>query len=159
MSEKYGLLTELQVKTLYYRERGESFRETSAKIGTSHQNIAVAYRRALKNIEKAERTILVYRIITSRANILIKKDNHLADIPRFIIEECDKRNIKLRSDFTLLYKKIHFKCGNAICGQRLCKDLFIIIDKQGYPHTYNYNEIKDLIDSLKKILDLEIVVY
>ena len=157
--KKYGLLSELQVKVLYYKERGESFREISARIGTSHQNIAVAYRRALKNIEKAEKTVLVYRIISSRANILIKRDKHLAELPKIIIEECDRKGVKLRSDFTLLYKMIHFKCRDAICGQKLCKDLFIIIDKEGYPHTYKYDDIKDIVSSLNKILDLEIVVY
>ena len=159
MIEKYGLLSELQVKVLYYKERGKSFREISTMIGTSHQNIAIAYRRAIRNIEKAEKTILIYRIISSRANILIRKDKHLAELPKIIIEECDKRNIKLRSDFTLLYKMIHFRCRDALCGQKICKDLFIIIDKEGYPHTYTFEEIKDIIDGLGKILDLEIVIY
>ena len=157
--KKYGLLSELQVKVLYYKEKGDSFREIAAKIGTSHQNIAIAYKRALKNIEKAEKTVLIYRIISSRANILIRKDKHLAELPKIIIEECDKRNIKLRSDFTLLYKMIHFRCRDAICGQKLCKDLFIIIDKQGYPHTYKFEDVKDIVLALSRILDLDIVEY
>ncbi len=157
--KKYGLLSELQVKVLYHKEKGNSFREIAAKIGTSHQNIAIAYKRALKNIEKAEKTVLIYRIVSSRANILIRKDKHLAELPKIIIEECDKRRIKLRSDFTLLYKMIHYKCRDAICGQKLCKDLFIIIDKQGYPHTYKFEDVKDIVLSLSRILDLNIVEY
>jgi len=159
MIEKYGLLSELQIKVLYYKERGKSFREISTKIGTSHQNIAIAYRRAIRNIEKAEKTILIYRIVSSRANIMIRKDKHLAELPKIIIEECDKRSIKLRSDFTFLYKMIHFRCRDAICGQKLCKDLFIIIDKEGYPHTYKFEEVKEIVNGLNKILDLDIVVY
>ncbi len=157
--KKYGLLSELQVKVLYYKEKGNSFREIATKIGTSHQNIAIAYRRALKNIEKAEETVLIYEIISSRANILIRKNKHLAELPKIIIEECDKRNIKLRSDFTLLYKMIHFRCRDTICGQKLCQDLFIIIDKEGYPHVYKFEDVKDIVFSLSKILDLAIVEY
>ena len=55
--KEYGLLSELQVKVLYYKEKERSFREISAKIGTSHQNIAIAYRRAIRNIEKAEKIL------------------------------------------------------------------------------------------------------
>jgi transcriptional regulator len=58
MRRNYGLLTPIQLLTLYYKSRRYSFRGIAKILGTSHQNIAVAYHRASRNVELAHETII-----------------------------------------------------------------------------------------------------
>ncbi len=148
----YGLFTELQVKVLIYRSKGLSLREVAKLLGTSHQNISIAEKRALENLSLAKRTILVYNIISSPVRVIISKGTHLVDIPKIIVSECDKNNIKLKADFTLLYKLLRFYAPNCIVGTKVVEPIIVLVDKNGYVNIYPYNEIKDIFEAIIKYL-------
>ncbi|WP_148677179.1 Tfx family DNA-binding protein [Staphylothermus hellenicus] len=157
MKKKYGFLTKIQLVSLYYKSRGYSYRRIAEIIGTSHQNIAVAYRRALKNIELSEKTIIYYKLSTAKIVALINEGTHLADIPRLIIEECDKRGVKLRADFTLIFKQIRFYTPQCVSGSRLAGEIIVVVDKHGFIQVYSYREIKDIISNIEKILGKPVI--
>lgn len=157
MKEKYGFLTKIQLLSLYYKSRGYSYRRIAEIIGTSHQNIAVAYRRALKNIELSEKTILYYKLSTAKFIALINEGTHLAEIPKLIIEECDKRGIKLRADFTLIFKQIRFYTPQCVSGSRLAGEIIVVVDEHGFIQVYSYREVKDIIKDIEKTLGKQII--
>ncbi len=148
---RYGLFTELQVKVLIGRSRGLTLRELAKIIGSSHQNIGIAERRAYENLEIARKTITVYNLITSPVKIVVDRGTHLMDIPRIIVDECDSRGIKLRADFTLIYKLIRFYTPDCICGSYVVKPILIVVDPHGFPHIYPLDKIEDLYMVLMEI--------
>lgn len=157
MTEKYGFLTKTQIISIYYKSRGLSYRKIAEIIGTSHQNIAVACRRAIRNIELSRKTILYYKLVTAKLVALINKGVHLAEIPSLIIEECDKRGIKLKADFTLLFKQIRFYTPQCVSGARLSGEIMIIVDENGFVEVHSYEEVKAAVDELNKIVPEEII--
>ncbi|WFO74697.1 Tfx family DNA-binding protein [Desulfurococcaceae archaeon MEX13E-LK6-19] len=151
MSGKYGFLTEQQVKVLKLRSKGLSLRQIAEIMGTSHQNIAVAEKRALEKIRQAEKTILVYKLITSPIKIVIEENTRLIDIPRIIIDEADKKNIRVKGDFTLIYKILRYKTPDCIQGQKTVKPILVLVEQDGTINAYNYSDIEDLVKEIEEI--------
>jgi len=151
LPRKYGLFTDLQIKVLIGRSRGLTLREIAKILNTSHQNISIAEKRAYDNLENAKRTILTYYIIGSPVRIIIDKDTHLMDVPKIIVNECDKKGLRLRSDFTLIYKLIRFNASECISGSRIINPILVIVDETGRPHVYPFGKVKDLYNQLEKI--------
>jgi Tfx family DNA-binding protein len=157
MRKKYGLLTHTQLLALYYKSKGYSFRSIAKIFGTSHQNIAVAYHRASRNVELARDTIIYSELVTAKLIIFISKGTHLIDIPRMIINECDKYNIKVRADFTLIFKLIRFHKPSVVKDTYLSKDILVIIDRHGSIKIYDYEEIAGYIKELERLVKGDII--
>ncbi len=157
MRRKYGLLTHIQLLALYYKSRGYSFRGIAETLNTSHQNIAVAYHRASRNIELARETIIYGELATAKLIIFISKGTHLVDIPKMIIGECDKRGIKVRADFTLIFKLIRFHKPYVVKDTYLSKDILVVIDRSGFIKIYDYDGIARYIKELKNLVGSEII--
>jgi len=155
MPKKYGLLSDLQLLALYYKSRGYTLREAGRILNTSHQNVAVAYRRALRNIELAEKTLLYYRLATAKLRIIVPENTHLADIPRLIIERCDAEGIKLRADVTLIFKMIRFYMRNCVSGNIIVKPLMVLVMSDGSIWIYPYDEINKEYMEVKQLLGNE----
>lgn len=151
MSRKYGFFTEQQVRVLKLRSRGLSLRQIAKIAGTSHQNIAIAEKRAIEKVRLAEKTILLYKLIYSPIRIVIEENTRLIEIPRIIIDEADKRNIHVRGDFTLIYKTLRYKTPDHVQGQKTVKPILVLIGKDGTIDAYSYNEVKNLIEEVEKI--------
>ena len=151
MPRKYGLFTDLQIRVLIGRSRGLTLREIARLLKTSHQNISIAEKRAYDNLEVAKRTILIYNIISSPIKLIIDKDTHLMDVPKIIVNECDRKGLRLRSDFTLIYKLIRFNASKCISGSRIIDPILIIVDETGMPHVYPFNEVRDLYTQLERL--------
>jgi Tfx family DNA-binding protein len=150
--KRLGFLTELQIKVVKLRARGMSLREVASVLGTSHQNVSVAERRARENVRAAEDTILAYRVATAAVKIIVPEGTHLADVPRFVMEECDKAGVRLKADFTLIFKMLRFSKSACIEGHKLSRPILILVDKEGYLSIYPMNErvkyVMETVDSL-----------
>ncbi|OYT40171.1 MAG: DNA-binding protein [Desulfurococcales archaeon ex4484_58] len=145
MVKKHGLLTNKQLLVLKYRFMNMSFREIASKLNVSHQDIALIYKRALENIEKARETIKIFDILSSKIKIIIEENTRLIDIPRIVFDEADRIGIKVRADFTLLFKLLRFKTRNCIRGNRVVKPIVILINSEGEVNVYPYSEVRDYI--------------
>lgn len=150
MPGKYGFLTEQQVRVLKLRSKGLSLRQIAEIMGTSHQNIAVTEKRAYEKVRQAEKTLLVYKLITSPIKVVIEENTRLIDIPRLIIDEADKKKIRVRGDFTLIYKILRYKTSDCIKGQKTIKPILILIEEDGTVNAYNYDKIKDIVAEVEK---------
>lgn len=131
MRKRYGLLTEAQVEVLKLRLTGLTQEEVSARLGTTHQNIAIIEKRGKRNIKLAEETIRMYDEITTATSIEIKPGTHMVDIPRQVLDAADKANIKLRADFTRIYNEIKFKTAECVEGTKVIKPIMLRILKDG----------------------------
>jgi len=128
---KYGLLTELQYKVLKLRLQGLTQSEIAKILGTSRENVSVLERRAWENIELAKITLNVYKELTAKAKLTIPPNTHLVDIPRMVVNEADRVNIKLRANFTRIYDELRFKAKGCIKGTRVIKPITILIFSDG----------------------------
>lgn len=70
---KYGFLTRKQVVVLKYWLNGYTTREIAGRLGVSHQDVALTIKRAVRNIEKAESTLLVYRLLSAKSKIVLRR--------------------------------------------------------------------------------------
>ncbi len=149
LQERYGLFTKLQLQVLKLRSKGLSLREVAEKIGTTRQNIQVAEKRARNNIRLAEETLLIYKLITSPLKIRIDAGTHLVDIPRIVIGKADESGVKVRADFTLIYKLLHFKAQECIQGPRLIKPVLIIVTTRGDVEIIPYDRVEKYLNVIE----------
>lgn len=149
---RFGFLTELQLRVVKLRSKGMSLREVAAVLGTSHQNVSVAERRARENVRAAEDTILAYRAATAAVKVVVPAGTHLVDVPRIVMEECDKAGVRLRADFTLIFKLIKFSRPPCVEGQRLSKPVVVLVDREGYVSVHPLNErVEEIIKEVEAL--------
>lgn len=151
-----GFLTEQQIKVLLLKNRGYSYRKIASKIGVSHQSIALTYKKTIENIKRAYDTIILYKLVSSPIKIIIKPNTKLVEIPKIIFEKADNEGIKVKADFTLIYKLIRYKTRNCINEKRVIKPIVIIIDREGSIEIYPYNDIAHINEYLKNLEHLTI---
>ncbi len=111
-------------------------------MGTTRQNIQVAEKRARNNIRLAEETLLLYTLISAPLKITVDEGTHLVDIPRIVIEKADEVGVKVKADFTLIYKLLHFKAQECISGPRLVKPILIVVTSRGDVEIMPYDKVK-----------------
>lgn len=151
LAKRYGFLAEQQVKVLKLRSSGFSLRQVAEALNTSYQNVATIEKRAYENIERARETLLAHKIVSSPVKIVVKENTRLIDVPRIVIDGADRVNIRVRGDFTLIYKLMRFKTPECIEGQRVVKLVLILTDNNGFIDIYDYSKIRDLDEDLEKI--------
>lgn len=151
MPRKYGLLTEHQIKVLKLRSKGLSLREVAFILGVSHQNIALTEKRALENIETAKQTLIAYKLATAPLKIRIDEGTKLVEIPRIIMDEADKKKLKVKGDFTLIFKLIRFRARKCIAENKIKEPVMIIIDQNGEIDVYSYKDIEQLYNQIQEL--------
>jgi len=126
------LLTELQYRVLELRlRRGLSQAEAARVLGTSRENVAIAEKRALRNIELAERTISAYRYLLRVAEVVVEPGTHLVDIPSMVVKAGDTANVKVAANFTRIYDEVRFKARDCIEGRRVVRPIRIAVLRDG----------------------------
>lgn len=151
MPKKYGLLTEHQVKVLKLRSKGLSLRRIASILGVSHQDVAVIERRALENIERARQTLLAYKLAVAPLKIRIDEGTKLVEIPRIIMDEADRSGLKVRGDFTLIFKLIRFKARRCIVENKVKEPLMIVVDRSGEVDVYPYRDVEQLYSQIQEL--------
>jgi transcriptional regulator len=66
--------------------------------------------------------------------------------------ECDKQGIRVRADFTLIFKLIRFHKPSIIEDTYLSKDILVIIDRNGFIKIYDYEGIAEYVEMLENLL-------
>ncbi len=62
-----------------------------------------------------------------------------------MIEKADEAGVKVRADFTLIYKLLHFKAQECIRGSRLVKPVLIMVTSTGDVEIMPYDRVKDYL--------------
>jgi len=58
---------------------------------------------------------------------VLKPGIKLVEIQKIIFEKADKLNIRVKADFTLLYKLIRYRVRDSIDGRSIIKPIYILI--------------------------------
>ena len=125
--KSFGLLTERQLEVLSLCRKGLSYQEIAKRLGTTRENVYILEKRGLKNIEIARATLEVAKHQGILCEIHLSPGTRLIEVPKIIVDEADKHNVKLRANFTRIYDEIRYKVPNAIKGTRLAKEVVVYI--------------------------------
>lgn len=129
--EKLGTLTKVQLEVLQLRMTGLTQEEVASKLGTTRQNVSLLERRAHRNLEKAEETIAAYRKLRTVAKVILPPMTHLVDVPRMLIDAADSAGVKIKVDFSLIYKELKHDAGDNVSGTRIIKPVQVDILSDG----------------------------
>lgn len=105
--------------------------EVAKRLKTSRENVTMLEKRAWLNIDKARATLTLLRTYGLSVKVTIKRGTHLVDIPRIMINQADKADMKLRANFTRIYEDIRFKARRSIEGARIIEPFTIWIMPDG----------------------------
>ncbi len=120
-------------------------------LNVSHQSVAAAEKSAIEKVKLAKETLIAYKLATSPVKIIIEPGTKLVDIPSIIVEESDKKKIKVKGDFTLIFKLIRFKARECLEANIIQKPIMIVVDQQGEVEVYPYKQVKELYDIINKL--------
>jgi Tfx family DNA-binding protein len=129
--DKTGTLTKIQIDVLKLRISGMTQEEIANRLGTTRQNISLVERRAKRNIQRAEDTLTAYRRLKTVASLTINPSTHLVDIPRMLIDAADKVGVRIRGDFTGVYRDLHQYAGGNIVGTKVVNPIQVDILRDG----------------------------
>ncbi len=85
--EKDTLLTGRQIEVLKLKRKGLSQADIARKLKTTRGNISTIENTALKNIEKAEKTLKLYRALEAPVWMTVPSGTDLYEIPQMIFKE------------------------------------------------------------------------
>jgi transcriptional regulator len=88
-------------------------------------------RRAKRNLEKAEETLAAYKKLRTVTSVIIPPETHLVDVPRMLIDAADAAGIRIRGDFSLVYKDLRQNAAASISGTRVVKPVRVDILRDG----------------------------
>lgn len=141
-----GALTERQATILILKLRGLSLRKIASLLGTSHQSVALTYRKALKNLRKALETVLFYKVASAEVRLTIPPGTRLVEIPKLLLDEADKLGVKVRADFTLVYKAVRYMAGECVRGTEVAEPILLLVDAEGRVEAYPLKKVAELVE-------------
>lgn len=150
--KKYGLLTEKQLKVLALRALGLTLREVARLLGVSHQDVAVAEKRALKNIRLAKLSIIAYKIATSPVRVVAKEGMKHVEVASAVFESADRAGIKVQLDVGSLLRLVWRRARECIEGIRVKKPVLILVDEHGEVEVYPYHEVQHILEKVEEVL-------
>lgn len=128
---KNTLLTRRQMEVLRLKTQGCSQTEIAKKLGTSRANISAIEKTALKNIQKAKRTLELVKTIEAPVHLRIKPNTDLNDAVRMIYVQADKEGIWMPHSFPSLANLIQSAAEDKIRGRRVLREFEVAITKDG----------------------------
>ncbi|MCD6483576.1 MAG: Tfx family DNA-binding protein [Candidatus Odinarchaeota archaeon] len=129
--KSFGLLTEKQLEVLALRKKGLSYKEIAKRLNTTRENIYILEKRGLRNIEIARETLEIAKHQGILCEIQLEAGTRLIEVPKIIVDEADKRNVKLKANFTRIYDEIRYKVPKAIERTRLARPVVVYITLDG----------------------------
>jgi Tfx family DNA-binding protein len=129
--EKDTLLTERQVEVLKLKRKGMSQADIARKLKTTRGNISTVENTALKNIEKAERTLKLYRALEAPVWMTVPAGTDLYEIPQMIFKEADRKKIKINMDSAMVIIRLKTDAPDRISHRVTSGDVNISVDASG----------------------------
>lgn len=129
--EKDTLLTERQVEVLKLKRKGLSQADIARKLKTTRGNISTIENTALKNIEKAERTLKLYRALEAPVWMTVPSGTDLYEIPQMIFKEADRKKIKIGMDSATVIIRLKTDAPDRIAHRVTSGDINVSVDASG----------------------------
>ncbi len=129
--EKDTLLTERQIEVLKLKRKGLSQADIARKLKTTRGNISTVESTAMKNIEKAERTLKLYRALEAPVWMTVPAGTDLYEIPQMIFREADRKKIKISMDSATVIIRLKGDAPDRISHRVTSGDINISVDNSG----------------------------
>jgi hypothetical protein len=129
--EKDTLLTDKQIEVLRLKRKGMSQADIARKMRTTRGNISTIESTAMKNIEKARRTLKFYRAIEAPIWLTIPAGTDLYEIPAMLFKEADRKNIKISADSAGVIVKLKAEAPEKIQHRVTGDDMEVSVDQNG----------------------------
>ena len=129
--EKETLLTARQVEVLKMKRKGMSQADIARQLKTTRGNVSTIESTALKNVEKAQRTVKFYHAIEAPIWITVPADTDLFDIPPLIFKEADRKKIKIAVDSATIIVKLKTASPEKIHRRVTVDEIEVSVDKNG----------------------------
>ena len=125
-----SFLSERQLEVLGLRGKGKTQGEVARCLGTTRENISITEGRALRNVEKARRTIEEFEALDPVV-IEVEEGTDLFSIPAMIFRAGDKHGIKVLYDKTSLVGSIRRHAGRKVVGNRVVQAFTVYLLRRG----------------------------
>lgn len=129
--EKDTLLTGRQIEVLKLKRKGLSQADIARKLKTTRGNISTIENTALKNVEKAEKTLKLYRALEAPVWMAVPAGTDLYEIPQMIFKEADRKKIKISIDSATVIIRLKAIAPDRISHRVTSGDINIAVDENG----------------------------
>jgi Tfx family DNA-binding protein len=129
--EKDTLLTGRQIEVLKLKRKGLSQADIARKLKTTRGNISTIENTALKNIEKAEKTLKLYRALEAPVWMTVPSGTDLYEIPQMIFKEADRKKIKIHIDSATVIVKLKTDAPDRISHRVTSGDINVSVEENG----------------------------
>ncbi|MGA9140596.1 MAG: Tfx family DNA-binding protein [Methanocella sp.] len=129
--EKDTLLTPKQIEILKMKRKGLSQADIARTLKTTRGNISTIESTAMKNIEKAQKTLKFYHAIDAPIWMTVPSGTDLYDIPPRVFKEADRKKIKIAVDSATIIVKLKTVSPEKIHRRVTVDEIEVSVDKNG----------------------------
>ena len=130
-AKKNMFLTDKQVEILRMKKKGMSQSQIAQELKTTRGNICIIEGTALKNVEKAKKTIKFYRAMEAPIWVTIPAGTDLYAIPEKIFKAADRKHIKTSVDGAMIIVMVKTEAPDRVHGRLTLDDIDISVDEHG----------------------------
>ena len=123
-------LSERQLEIMRLRGSGKTQGEVARALGTTRENVTITEGRALRNVERARRTLEEFEALDPVV-IEVEEGTDLFSIPAMIFRAGDRHGIKVLYDKTSLVGSIRRHAGQKIVGNKVVQAFAIYLLRGG----------------------------
>ena len=133
MREKEGatFLTDRQVEILKMKKKGMTQADIAKIEKTTRGNICIIEKTALRNVERANNTIKLYKTLEAPIWLTIPVGMDLLDIPKMIFKAADKKRVKISIDSAMIVVKLKTQVPYKMHGRLITNEIDISADEHG----------------------------
>lgn len=125
-----SFLSERQLEVLSLRGKGKTQGEVARVLGTTRENISITAGRALRNVERARRTLEEFEALDPVV-IEVEEGTDIFSIPGTVLRAGDRHGIKVLYDKTSLVGSIRRHAGRKVVGNRVVQAFTVYLLRRG----------------------------
>ena len=124
-------LTDRQVEILTMRKKGMTQADIAKIKRTTRGNICIIEKTALRNVERANKTIKLYKTLEAPISLTIPVGTDLLDVPKMIFKAADNEHIKISIDSAMIVVKLKTQVPYKMHGRLITNEIDVSADEHG----------------------------
>lgn len=134
--EKDTLLTPRQIEVLKLKRKGMTQADIARRMKTTRGNISTIESTARKNVEKAERTLKLFRTLEAPVWLTVPSGTDLYEIPHMMFKEADRKKIKIAIDSATMLVRLKTEAPDRITHRVTAGEINVSVDELGNVNIY-----------------------
>jgi Tfx family DNA-binding protein len=129
--ESATFLTDRQVEILKMKKKGMTQADIAKIEKTTRGNICIIEKTALRNVERADNTIKLYKTLEAPVWLTIPVGTDLLDAPKMVFKAADKKRVKVSIDSAMIIVKLKTQVPYKMHGRLITNEIDISADQHG----------------------------